>query len=126
AAGEYIGGFYANFNFYVDVVSLVLQAAIVSRLVKYAGLGLAFFVLPALAFLDAGAMSVLPLLSIVKFGKIAESATDYSLNNTVRNMLWLPTTRRAKYIAKQTVDTFFVRMGDVVSAVLVFSGVQLL
>jgi hypothetical protein len=30
------------------------------------------------------------------------------------------TTRRAKYLAKQTVDTFFVRMGDVVSAALVF------
>jgi AAA family ATP:ADP antiporter len=126
AASEYIGGFYASFNYYVDVASLILQAVIVSRLVKYAGLGLAFFILPSLAFFDASAMAVLPLLSIVTAGKVAESATDYSLNNTVRNMLWLPTTRRAKYIAKQTVDTFFVRMGDVVSAVLVFSGVQLL
>jgi AAA family ATP:ADP antiporter len=63
---------------------------------------------------------------MVKAGKVAESAMDYSLNNTVRNMLWLPTTRRAKYIAKQTVDTFFVRIGDVMSAALVFAGTGLL
>jgi AAA family ATP:ADP antiporter len=30
-------------------------------------------------------------------------------------MLWLPTTREMKYKAKQAVDTFFVRMGDVAS-----------
>jgi AAA family ATP:ADP antiporter len=126
AVSEYIGSFYASFNLYVDIVSLTLQAFIVSRLVKYGGLALAFLVLPALAFLDSGAIILLPLLSVVKVGKVAESATDYSLNNTLRNMLWLPTTRQAKYVAKQTVDTFFVRMGDVASAVLVFSGVGLL
>jgi hypothetical protein len=33
----------------------------------------------------------------------------------VRQMLSLPTTREMKYKAKQAVDTFFVRMGDVAS-----------
>jgi AAA family ATP:ADP antiporter len=41
-------------------------------------------------------------------------------------MLWLPTTREMKYKAKQAVDTFFVRMGDVASAVLVVIGTSLL
>jgi ATP/ADP translocase len=34
-------------------------------------------------------------------------------------MLWLPTTREMKYVAKQLIDTFFVRMGDVGSALCV-------
>ncbi|MCC7175441.1 MAG: hypothetical protein IT159_09620 [Bryobacterales bacterium] len=126
AVTSHIGAFYAGYYLYVDGLSLALQALVVSRVVKYAGFGAAFFVLPVLAFLDAGTMSVLPLLAVVAAGKVVESATDYSLNNTVRGMLWLPTTRRAKYLAKQTVDTFFVRMGDVVSAVLVFLGAHLL
>jgi AAA family ATP:ADP antiporter len=50
----------------------------------------------------------------------AENSIDYSLNNTVRNMLWLPTTRRMKYVAKQAVDSFFARLGDVFSGVAVF------
>jgi AAA family ATP:ADP antiporter len=37
-------------------------------------------------------------------------------------MVWLPTSREEKYNAKQAVDTFFVRFGDVLSAVLVYLG----
>jgi AAA family ATP:ADP antiporter len=35
-------------------------------------------------------------------------------------MLWLPTTRRMKYVAKQAVDSFFARLGDVFSGAAVF------
>ena len=54
--------------------------------------------------------------------KVAEKGTDYSLSNTVRNMLFLPCTREEKYSAKQAIDSFFFRMGDVLSAALVFTG----
>lgn len=68
----------------------------------------------------------MPVLAVLRVSKTAENATDYSLNNTVRNMLWLPTTREMKYQAKQAVDTFFVRMGDVASTgVVAVAGVAL-
>jgi AAA family ATP:ADP antiporter len=54
--------------------------------------------------------------------KTAENATDYSVQNTVRQVLFLPTTREEKYKAKQAIDTFFVRSGDVLSAGLIFAG----
>jgi ATP/ADP translocase len=63
-----------------------------------------------------------PILTMVRWAKTAENATDYSLQNTVRQVLFLPTTREQKYRAKQAIDTFFVRAGDVLSAVLVFAG----
>jgi AAA family ATP:ADP antiporter len=62
------------------------------------------------------------VLAVVRVGKVLENGTDYSLNNTVRQMLWLPTTQAMKYKAKQAVDTFFVRIGDVSSALLVYVG----
>ena len=46
--------------------------------------------------------------------------------NTARQMLWLPTTREEKYKAKQAIDTFFVRGGDVLSAAVVFAGTHML
>ena len=58
----------------------------------------------------------------MRWAKTAENATDYSLQNTVRNVLFLPTSRVEKYKAKQVIDSFFVRLGDVVSAGLVFAG----
>ncbi len=126
AVSDHIAGFYASFLFYVDLLSLVLQAFVVSRLVKYLGFGPAFLLLPIIALADAGAIALLPLLLVAQVGKLAENATAYSVFNTVRNMLWLPTARPAKYLAKQAVDTFFVRMGGVLSAVMVFFGAQLM
>ena len=46
--------------------------------------------------------------------------------NTARQLLWLPTTREEKYKAKQAIDTFFVRTGDVLSAAAVFVGTGIL
>ena len=61
-------------------------------------------------------------LAVIRWAKIAENATDYSVMNTARQLVWLPTSRDEKYKAKQAVDTFFVRTGDVLQAVLVFAG----
>ena len=65
---------------------------------------------------------VLSGLYAVLAGKVAENSTDYSLNNTVRNMLFLPCTYEQKFSGKQAIDSFFVRIGDVLSAALVFVG----
>ncbi len=124
--GEYIGQFYGDFFSVVNLLGLLLQMFVVSRLVRYAGLPVTFMILPVIALLDATAIAILPALWVVRIGKTAENATDYSINNTVRNMLWLPTTTEMKYNAKQAVDTFFVRMGDVASAVLVYLGAGLM
>ena len=59
---------------------------------------------------------------MVRWVKTAENATDYSLQNTVRNVLFLPTTRDQKYKAKQAIDGFFVRAGDVLAALCVYVG----
>ena len=52
----------------------------------------------------------------------ASNALDYSLGNTTKQALWLPTSRQAKYKAKQAVDSFCVRAGDVVQAGIVYTG----
>ena len=65
-----------------------------------------------------------PFLGLIKTTKIAENSLDYSVQNTTRNALYLPTSREAKYKAKQANDTFFVRFGDVLSAGLVFAGLH--
>jgi AAA family ATP:ADP antiporter len=95
--------------------------------VRYGGgTGPGLFVLPFITLGSGLAVLALPALAVLRVGKTLENATDYSLNNTVRQMLWLPTTREMKYKAKQAVDTFFVRLGDVSSAVLVYVGAELL
>jgi len=64
-----------------------------------------------------------PVLAMIRMAKVTENATDYSLQNTVRRALFLPTPREAKYKALQAVETFFWRSGDLLSSVgvLVFA-----
>jgi len=57
--------------------------------------------------------------------KVLENSTEYSLQNTLQQALFLPTSRDAKSTAKAAVDTFVVRAGDVGSAALVWAGTQL-
>lgn len=109
-----------QFYLFVNVGGVLLQSFVVSRIVRVLGLRRGFFIMPAIAFVDAAVIALVPVWNVVRFGKVAENATDYSLNNTLRNVLWLPTTRLQKYIGKQAVDSFFVRAGDVASAVCVY------
>ncbi len=120
--GQYIGRFYSDFFFVVNICGVVLQLFFVSRILKFFGVRVALLILPLIAFGGYVLLAFYPVLSVVRWAKTAENSTDYSLQNTVRNVLFLPTTREEKYKAKQAIDTFFVRAGDVLSALLVFFG----
>lgn len=124
--GQRIGAFYGNFFFWVNVAGVVIQLFAVSRILKYLGVRVALMILPVIAMGGYALLAFFPVLSVVRWAKTAENATDYSLNNTVRQALFLPTTREEKYVAKQAIDTFFVRAGDVLSALLVFVGLNAL
>ncbi len=119
---EFIGKFYAGFFTGVNAAGLVAQLFLVSRIIKYVGVRVAIMLLPVIALSGYALLAFFPILSVVRWAKTAENATDYSLHNTVRHILFLPTTREAKYKAKQAIDTFFWRAGDVLSAALVFVG----
>ena len=123
--GQYIGLFYAQFFTVVNILGLLLQLFAVSRILKFLGVRIALVVLPLIAIGGYFILAFIPVLSIIRWAKTAENATDYSLQNTVRQILFLPATRVEKYKAKQAVDTFFVRIGDVLSAVLVAVGTGL-
>jgi ATP:ADP antiporter, AAA family len=117
-----IGSFYSNFYMWVNMVGLLLQLLVVSRIVRAFGVPVAVLILPLVSFGAYGIIAFAPFLNAVFVAKVGENSTDYSLNNTVRNMLFLPCTTEQKYSAKQAIDSFFVRLGDVGAAAVVFVG----
>ncbi len=120
--GQYIASFYSNFFAVVNVAGLAIQLFLVSRVIKYFGIRVAILILPIIALGSYGLIAALPFLGVVRWAKTAENSTDYSLQNTVRQTLFLPMTREQKYKAKQAIDAFFWRAGDVLSAVVVWLG----
>ncbi len=122
---QFIGNYYAGFFKWVNWATALIQLFVVSRFLKWFGVRAALFVLPVIALGGYALLATSPLLRMIRGVKIAENSVDYSLQNTARQALFLPTSREAKYKAKQAVDTFFWRTGDVLSAGLVFAGTQL-
>jgi len=122
---NYIGQFYADFYFWVNLLGAVIQMFAVSRIMQYLGTGAAVLFLPVLALGSYAIIALVPVLSWIRFAKIAENTTDYSVQNTARHALFLPTSREAKYKAKTAVDSFFWRTGDALSALLVLVGTHL-
>jgi len=118
--------FYGDFYFWVNIMALLLQAFVASRLLKYGGFGAILLTMPVIALVSYTAMAFVPVLAIVKAMKIMENSTDYSINNTARNVLWLPVSAEMKYKGKPTIDSLFVRMGDGIAALTVLIGVQIL
>ncbi len=117
-----IGNFYAGFYRWMNLLGMFLQLFVVSRLIKLGGIRAGLFWLPVIALGTYGLILFLPVLQFVRIGKIAENASDYSINKTTIQMLFLPTSRDVKYKAKQATDSFFHRVGDVGHAIIVFVG----
>ena len=124
ARREAIKAFYGDFFFWVNAVGFFIQAFLVSRVIGRIGVRGGLFVLPLIAFGTYGLIATVGGLALTAAAKTAENATDYSLQNTVRQALWLPTARDVKYKAKVAIDTFFVRFGDTVSAVVIGVGIH--
>ncbi len=114
--------FYSNFYFWVNGIALVLQAFVCSRLLKFGGFGAILMMLPVISLLSYSAMALVPVLAVVKWMKIAENATDYSIHNTARHVLWLPVSSALKFKGKPAIDTFMVRTGDGFAALTVLVG----
>src|SRR5207244_4489005 len=79
--GAYIGEFYAGFFFWVNLIGAAVQMFVVSRLIKYTGIGPALLCLPVIALGSYTLLAFIPILSFIRLAKIAENSTDYSLQN---------------------------------------------
>jgi AAA family ATP:ADP antiporter len=125
ARKAYIGSFYANYYGWINLFSFLTQGFLVSRIFKRIGVRASLFVLPALSLATFMSILAYPVLAVVRIFKICENSTNYSLQNTVRQALLLPTSREAKYKANAAIETFCVRLGDVLQAAVIFVGTAL-
>jgi AAA family ATP:ADP antiporter len=125
ARSLFIRTMYGTFFGWVNSIGLAIQALLVSRFIKKLGIRGSLFIGPIVSLAAYGVSAARPVLDVVRVAKTGENANDYSTNNTVRQALFLPTSREAKYKAKAAIDTFFARTGDALQAVVVFAGTSL-
>jgi AAA family ATP:ADP antiporter len=128
-----ITAFYGDFQFWVTLVSFGIQLFLVSRIFQVVGVRGALLIHPLIVAAGYGLLALAPLLggfvpifTMIRWIKIAENGVDYSLMNTTRQALFLPVDRDAKYDGKTAIDTFFWRFGDLIQALAVYVGLNIL
>ncbi len=114
---------FADIDLAVNVLTIVLQTAVLGRLLPRIGLGWTLAALPLVSLAAFLALGAAPVLTVLVCAQVARRASDYALSKPAREVLFTQVGREAKYKAKNFIDTVVYRGGDAVSA-WAFRGAQ--
>jgi AAA family ATP:ADP antiporter len=123
-AQTFIGAFKADYYVWYNSIGVGLQLLAVSRILHLIGIRRALLVMPTFALAAYGSAIFFPVLAVVRLVKIGENSLQYSLQDTTRHALFLVATRVEKFVGKTAVDTIAVRLGAIMSAVMVYVGTR--
>lgn len=103
--------FWGQFYAVLNVASVAIQLLLTSFVLRRFGVSVALFILPVA--LAAGSIGIffIPALWMVAFGKGAEGALRYSLDQSTRELLFLPVPTQEKYKVKPLIDLAIYRGG---------------
>ena len=107
---------FASVDLGVNLLSLAVQSAGFSRLVKRLGLGAALALHPAVALLGLLAVAAAPTLVVVTLVQALRRVSHYAVERPSREVLFTVVGRGEKYQAKGFIDTIVYRGGDALSA----------
>lgn len=121
----FIGKFMGRYCSTIALVGFLIQLLLVSRIINAAGLARALMITPVAFLAGYFVIGILPVFALLQSALIVQKSLDYSLLNTTRSALLLPTSREEKYQAKTAIDTLFYRLGDLLSTLAVFIGLRI-
>ncbi|MGH9502883.1 MAG: Npt1/Npt2 family nucleotide transporter [Terriglobales bacterium] len=115
--------FLGNFNFYAGIASLLFQLLLTARFLRRFGIGSALFMLPAAVFMGSVGVLAFGSLAAITALKSGDQVLRYSLDQSTRELLYLPLAARVKIQVKWFLDTVVWRLGDGLSGltVLIFA-----
>jgi AAA family ATP:ADP antiporter len=107
---------FAAIDLGVNLLTLIVQTLVTSRLVKGFGLAITLALIPLLLALGLVILGIYPVLQILIAAQIIRRAGNYAIMRPAREMLYVVVSREEKYKAKNFIDTLVYRAGDAVSS----------
>ncbi len=109
-------------NVGVNVLGVGLQVVVTPILLRRYGPGVALRILPLVALIGGVALMSHEIFYMA-FGVIATAeAIAYTVNQSAKELLYVPGDRSLKYQAKALVDVFCFRLGDVAASLVIWGG----
>lgn len=107
---------FAWMDFSVNLLTLTFQLLITSRLMKHLGLAVTLAIIPLAVTLGFIGLSFAPVLVTIVAFQVIRRAGNYAIMRPAREALYVILSPQEKYKAKNFIDTFVYRTGDVSSA----------
>jgi AAA family ATP:ADP antiporter len=107
---------FARIDLFTQITTLVLQALVTGKLMKYLGVPLTLAILPITVALGFLGLAMVASLAAVVVLQAAFNAVDRAIMRPARETLFTVVSRADKYKSKAFIDTFVYRGGDVLGA----------
>src|SRR4029079_4171235 len=100
---------FASIDLAVNVLTLVTQIFLTSRIVRWLGVGMALALLPAMTMLGFGLLAVVPTLVVIVGFQVLRRASNFALTRPAREVLFTVVSREDRYKAKAFIATAVYR-----------------
>lgn len=127
SAKDDLTAFFAIFNTILLIFSFVLQLLLTSRIIKKFGIRLTLLIYPVLLLLFSLGIAAAPAFMAIYFGiliKGSDKSLSYSLNQSVRELLYIPISPELKSRSKIFIDMFLNRFAKGIGALLLMAVVS--
>ncbi len=102
----------------VNVLAFVIQFFLTSMVLRRWGLGLALLALPVGLLGGTLGLLALPVLWVAAWVELYDGSLNYSLQQTSKELLYLPIDRSIRYKVKPFIDMVVFRFGKGIAAIL--------
>ncbi len=113
--GPEIGAHFASVFAFTNWIALFVQLFLTSFVMTRFGVGVALLFLPVAALLGSAGFFVAPVLLLGSALNTCDNGFSYSINQSAKEVLYVPTSREEKYKAKAFIDMFVQRFAKAVA-----------
>jgi AAA family ATP:ADP antiporter len=114
-SGPEIGKQFATVFAITNIISMLVQLLLTSFVMSRLGVGIALLFLPIAVLAGSMGFTVLPILWVGSSLNTVDNAFSYSINQSAKESLYVPTTKNEKYKAKAFIDMFVQRFAKAVA-----------
>ena len=118
--------FFGRLNAGMLVFAFLLQLVLTSRFLDRFGIRAGLLIYPSVLLLGIGGIAVWPTLAFAVGLKGGDKAMSYTINQSARELLYIPVSPELKYRAKVFIDMFLNRLskaaGGLILLVLIFAA----
>lgn len=117
--------FFGQIGTIIGVVSVITQFFLVSFVIRKFGMTTALLVLPVAMAVASGIYFAAPVLWAAALLTISDNSFSYSMNQTARETLFMPTSADVKYKARAFANMFVQRLGKGIAILMALGFAKL-